>query len=170
MLTATTASRYLVSELLLNSSVSVTGSFPECLQFPMGVTDVTLPVLLQRAIREMTQPGTQAGVVKYMQFTHTHKGILCTVRKRQLNRPVGFVGRTPLSRGRVKNELLSDRKVYVWVYMLTLVCPCTDYGADLGNNKFYGASLPPSSAVCRSLNHSSHCFPCFRSLSCTTAL
>ncbi len=47
----------------------MTGSFPESLQFPTDVTDVTLPVLLQGAIREMTQPGTTAGVVKYMHFT-----------------------------------------------------------------------------------------------------
>lgn len=60
---------HLVGEPLLKPSVSMTCSFPESLQFPMDVTDVTLPVLLQRVIREMTQPGTKTGVVKYMQFT-----------------------------------------------------------------------------------------------------
>lgn len=48
--------------LLLNSSMARAGSFPELCDSPVDVADVTLPVLLQTAIREMTQPGY-----------HTHK-------------------------------------------------------------------------------------------------
>ena len=98
----------LVSEFLLNPCVPMSGSFPESPLFPMDVTDVTLPVLLQGAIREMTQPGTMAGVVKYMQFTeevtHTHapRQIMSREKERLLNWPVGIVSRSPLSRGRVK--------------------------------------------------------------------
>lgn len=72
----------------------------------MDVTDVTLPVLLQRAIKEMTQPGTKAAVVEYMQFTgeftHTPGHIMYSEKESLLNRPVGIVGTTPSSRRRVK--------------------------------------------------------------------
>lgn len=47
---------------LLNTSMARAGSFPELCDSPVDVTDVTLPVLLQTAIAEMTQPGY-----------HTHK-------------------------------------------------------------------------------------------------
>lgn len=74
----------------------------------MDLTDVTLPVLLQRATGEMTQPGTNAGVVKDVQFTHRHThtpgNFMYSEKERLLNRPVGIVGRTPLSRGGVKKK------------------------------------------------------------------
>lgn len=104
-----TGSRCPIRGLLLNPACS----FPKSLRFPTDATDVTLPVLLQGAIREMTQPGTQAGVVKYMQFTeeshtHTHTHvtghIMHSEKDRLLDRPVGIVSRTPLSRERVKTK------------------------------------------------------------------